>query len=105
MDNILAIQDKIELHEADLKDLVSLKKALAGIKPDRIFHLAAQSFVPTSWNTLRAPTLPSPATLISTLAASFPTTKATGTDPIRYPMRIVRRTVVAVLTPGSWGGS
>jgi GDP-4-dehydro-6-deoxy-D-mannose reductase len=49
MDNILSIQDKIELHEADLKDIVSLKKALAEVKPDRIFHLAAQSFVPTSW--------------------------------------------------------
>lgn len=49
MDNILQIQDKIELVEADLKDMVSLKAALADVKPDRIFHLAAQSFVPTSW--------------------------------------------------------
>jgi GDP-4-dehydro-6-deoxy-D-mannose reductase len=29
--------------------MVSMKKALAEIEPDRIFHLAAQSFVPTSW--------------------------------------------------------
>jgi len=49
MDNIIHIQDKVELHEADLKDIVSLKKALAEIKPDRIFHLAAQSYVPASW--------------------------------------------------------
>jgi GDP-4-dehydro-6-deoxy-D-mannose reductase len=49
MDNILQIRDKVELHEADLKDIISLKKALAEIKPDRIFHLAAQSFVPASW--------------------------------------------------------
>jgi len=49
MDNILQIRDKIELVEADLKDMVSLKAALADVKPDRIFHLAAQSFVPTSW--------------------------------------------------------
>jgi GDP-4-dehydro-6-deoxy-D-mannose reductase len=49
MDNICGIVDKIELHEADLKDIVSLRKCLAEIKPDRIFHLAAQSFVPTSW--------------------------------------------------------
>jgi len=53
MENILHLKDKIELHEADLKDVVSLKKCLADIKPDRIFHLAAQSFVPTSW---RCPT-------------------------------------------------
>lgn len=49
MENILHIQDKITLFEADLKDLVSLKKCVEEIKPDRIFHLAAQSFVPTSW--------------------------------------------------------
>jgi GDP-4-dehydro-6-deoxy-D-mannose reductase len=49
MDNILQIQDKIKLVEADIKDMVSLRAVLADIKPDRIFHLAAQSFVPTSW--------------------------------------------------------
>ena len=49
MENILSIQDKIELCEADLKDMVSLQGCLAHVKPDRIFHLAAQSFVPTSW--------------------------------------------------------
>ena len=49
MDNIAHLEGKIRLHEADLKDIVSLKKALAEARPDRIFHLAAQSFVPTSW--------------------------------------------------------
>jgi len=49
MENILHILDKIVLVEADLKDIVSLKKCLADVIPDRIFHLAAQSFVPTSW--------------------------------------------------------
>jgi len=49
MENVLHIQDKIELCEADLKDMVSLQACLAHIRPDRIFHLAAQSFVPTSW--------------------------------------------------------
>ena len=49
MENIRHIQDRIHLVEADLKDMVSMKKALAEIEPDRIFHLAAQSFVPTSW--------------------------------------------------------
>ncbi len=48
-ENILHIEEKITLFEADLKDVISLKKSLAEIKPDRIFHLAAQSFVPTSW--------------------------------------------------------
>jgi len=49
MENIRHIRGRIHLHEADLKDMVSLKKALDEVKPDRIFHLAAQSFVPTSW--------------------------------------------------------
>lgn len=49
MDNILHFQNKINLIEADLKEMGSLKKCLAEAKPDRIFHLAAQSFVPTSW--------------------------------------------------------
>jgi GDP-4-dehydro-6-deoxy-D-mannose reductase len=49
LENILHIQDKIELHDGDLKDIVSLKKCLSEIKPDRIFHLAAQSYVPFSW--------------------------------------------------------
>ena len=48
-ENILHILDKIDLWEADLKDMVSLKKCLAEIKPDYIFHLAAQSYVLTSW--------------------------------------------------------
>ncbi len=49
MENVASFRDKIELCEADLKDMVSLQSCLAHIKPDRVFHLAAQSFVPTSW--------------------------------------------------------
>ena len=49
MENIVHIQDRIHLVEGDLKDMSSLKKCLEEVKPDRIFHLAAQSFVPTSW--------------------------------------------------------
>jgi len=48
-DNIAHLEGKVRLHEGDLKDFVSLKKTLAESRPDRIFHLAAQSFVPASW--------------------------------------------------------
>jgi len=48
-DNIAHLGDKVRLHEADLKDMVSLKKTLAECRPEMIFHLAAQSFVPASW--------------------------------------------------------
>lgn len=38
------------LIEADLTDAVSMRRVVGAIRPERIFHLAAQSFVPTSWN-------------------------------------------------------
>ncbi len=49
MENVAHLKEQVELCEADLKDLVSVQECLAHVKPDRIFHLAAQSFVPTSW--------------------------------------------------------
>jgi GDP-4-dehydro-6-deoxy-D-mannose reductase len=49
MENIVHIQEKLRLFEADMKEMGSLKKALKEIRPDWVFHLAAQSFVPTSW--------------------------------------------------------
>ncbi len=49
MDNIRHILDKVKLVEADLKDYISIRNILKEIRPDYIFHLAAQSFVPTSW--------------------------------------------------------
>jgi GDP-4-dehydro-6-deoxy-D-mannose reductase len=39
----------ITLHECDLRDATSTYDVVARVKPDWIFHLAAQSFVPTSW--------------------------------------------------------
>jgi GDP-4-dehydro-6-deoxy-D-mannose reductase len=49
LENILHLEGKIEQVEGDMKDLASMKRCLVEVKPDRIFHLAAQSFVPTSW--------------------------------------------------------
>jgi len=48
-DNIRGILDKIHLHDCDLRDLSSLINVLNEVKPDLIFHLAAQSFVTTSF--------------------------------------------------------
>jgi len=52
-ENIEHLQDKIKLLECDLRDATSTRDVIEEIRPDQIFHLAAQSFVPTSW---RAPT-------------------------------------------------
>jgi GDPmannose 4,6-dehydratase len=44
------IQDKIELVQADLLDQFSLIDAVRRYAPREVYNLAAQSFVPTSWN-------------------------------------------------------
>lgn len=44
------IIDKIQLKQADLLDQLSIIELVQKIKPDEIYNLAAQSFVPTSWN-------------------------------------------------------
>ena len=41
---------KLNLMEADITDPFSMKRVVAAVKPDRIFHLAAQSYVPASWS-------------------------------------------------------
>lgn len=50
-DNIDHIRDRIKLCECDLRDLSSMRSLLEESVPDYIVHLAAQSFVPTSWHT------------------------------------------------------
>ncbi len=48
-ERIAHIRDRIELINADLLDQVSLSQALLKTQPDEVYNLAAQSFVPTSW--------------------------------------------------------
>jgi GDPmannose 4,6-dehydratase len=48
-DRISHIQDKIVLAQGDLLDQVSLVDVMKEYRPDEIYNLAAQSFVPTSW--------------------------------------------------------
>lgn len=43
-------QDKITLVPGDLLDQNSLFEAIKQVQPDEVYNLAAQSFVPTSWN-------------------------------------------------------
>ena len=43
------IKNKIKLFECDLTNRIAVEKVLSQARPDKIFHLAAQSFVPTSW--------------------------------------------------------
>lgn len=49
-ERIRGIIDKIELLQGDLLDQYSLTNAIKDSDPDEVYNLAAQSFVPTSWN-------------------------------------------------------
>ena len=48
-DRINHIIDKIHLKQGDLLDQLSLIRLIEEIEPDEAYNLAAQSFVPTSW--------------------------------------------------------
>ncbi len=47
-ENINEVEKNIKLYTGDLTDFQSIKQAIVDFKPDFIFHLAAQSFVPAS---------------------------------------------------------
>jgi GDP-4-dehydro-6-deoxy-D-mannose reductase len=78
MDNIAHLEGQVELLECDLKDYSSVHAALSRVRPDYVFHLAAQSFVPTSWNS-PSETL---ATNVSGQVNLFEAIRALGLDPV-----------------------
>jgi GDPmannose 4,6-dehydratase len=49
-ERITHLEGRIELHQADLLDQVSLQEAIRSSRPHEVYNLAAQSFVPTSWS-------------------------------------------------------
>lgn len=48
-ERIKHLRDQIELRQADLLDQLSLIRLIEEVEPDEVYNLAAQSFVPTSW--------------------------------------------------------
>lgn len=48
-ENIEGLEGRVELFETDFRDYTSVQATLARFRPDLVFHLAAQSFVPSSW--------------------------------------------------------
>jgi len=50
LENIEQIKNDVKLVDCDMRDFCSVKSALKKVNPDYIFHLAAQSFVPSSWS-------------------------------------------------------
>ena len=49
-ERIAHLHGKLQLHQADLLDQLSLIDVIKTTRPTEIYNLAAQSFVPTSWN-------------------------------------------------------
>jgi GDPmannose 4,6-dehydratase len=49
-DRIEPLMDDLQLVEGDLTDQSSLDSVILNVKPDEVYNLAAQSFVPVSWN-------------------------------------------------------
>jgi GDP-4-dehydro-6-deoxy-D-mannose reductase len=78
MDNVEHLEGRFELIESDLRDYTSVYAALDRVRPDYIFHLAAQSFVPSSWT--------APAETLTTNVAGqtniFEAVRALGLDPV-----------------------
>lgn len=48
-DNVEHLRGKVTFVEGDIADPAAARRVLEVARPDWIFHLAAQSFVPTSW--------------------------------------------------------
>ena len=48
-ERISHLTGQITLHQADLLDQLSIINVLAAVRPQEVYNLAAQSFVPTSW--------------------------------------------------------
>jgi GDPmannose 4,6-dehydratase len=49
-DRINHLKDRIELRQADLTDQMSIIDLFRDVRPDEVYNLGAQSFVPTSWS-------------------------------------------------------
>jgi GDP-4-dehydro-6-deoxy-D-mannose reductase len=48
-ENLHAVRHRVMLYECDLRDGTATRRVISEFQPDRIFHLAAQSFVAASW--------------------------------------------------------
>lgn len=77
-ENIEGLEGRVQLHEADLRDYSSVHNLLEKTRPDAIFHLAAQSFVPSSWT---APT-ETLTTNITSQTNLFEAIRSLGLDPV-----------------------
>jgi GDPmannose 4,6-dehydratase len=48
-ERIAHLADRVQLHQADLLDQLSIINVFQSVQPEEVYNLAAMSFVPTSW--------------------------------------------------------
>ncbi len=48
-ENITQLGSRITTHICDIRDATAMYELIRDLQPDRVYHLAAQSFVPMSW--------------------------------------------------------
>ncbi len=74
----MADRHAVNLLQGDMADPYQMKTLIEVVKPQRIFHLAAQSFVPTSWSA------PAETFSINTIGQIhlFEAVRAAGVDPL-----------------------
>lgn len=77
-ENIDHLVGRVRMIETDLRDYSSVQRVLSEVRPDVIFHLAAQSYVPSSWS---APT-ETLSTNITGQTHLFEAIRALGLDPV-----------------------
>jgi len=49
LDRVSHLLDRLRIVQGDITDLASLLRVMEQVKPDEVYNLAAQSFVPASW--------------------------------------------------------
>jgi GDP-4-dehydro-6-deoxy-D-mannose reductase len=49
LENVEHLGNRVHRVECDMRDAAGVRHLLRDVRPDRIFHLAAQSYVPMSW--------------------------------------------------------
>lgn len=49
LENVEHLKEKVKFVKFDIRDAKKVREFIANVKPDLIFHLAAQSFVTVSW--------------------------------------------------------
>lgn len=48
-DKVLHLEQKVNWVDCDITDAIAVNNTISSIKPDRLFHMAAESFVSPSW--------------------------------------------------------